>query len=260
MERFEMRVGLVSCVFCLFATAAIACGGGCLPEPLIRYTNRAYTTARNLNFDFTLRLDSIMLASIVADNRATKSTKSMQDWNEADWIKWRKGMTIAKTTYPADYVPATPEEVYHVMTRECKDTYVSTQARVDIRDPYKYCDCVANAARENSYAYSTITAAAYSNIKTHHYTQCDKYFDPVYTMPEVYSNIYWLCKTETNHTAECDRLALDVRASIVARLDEVRPDDPNYVMYDSEYQALIHHPDFDKILDDLVELCVKNGY
>lgn len=255
-----MKFGLVFCAVGLFTSTAFACGGDCIPEPLIRYTSRVYTTARNPNVDFTLRLDNIMLASIVASPRAEKPTKTSKDFDAAALAKWLKDMTIIKDTYPQNYVPTTPEEVYHITLRDCADTYAAHGARVSIRAPQTYCNCVAKAARENSYAYSTITTSAYSNIKTHHYSQCDEYFDPIYTMPEVYSNIYWLCKTETNHTAECDRLALDVRAGIVARLDEVRPEDKSYIMYDSEYQAMIHHPDFEAILDELVELCVTNGY
>lgn len=251
-----MKLGYVFGLLCMVTTAAVACDG-CIPEPVIRYTNRAYTAVRNPKKDVTLTLDSIMLSAIVPDKSYRRADNNNSNVNLA------KALGIRRFLYPADFVPTTPEDVYGVMLQECARKYGDDNAsvkRVKIRNPYDYCRCLANAARTNSYAYSTITTAAYSNIREHHYTQCDTFFDPIYTMPEIYSNVYWLCKAETNHTAECDNLALDVRASVIARLDEIRPNDDTYVMYDSEYQKLIHHPDFNNILDELSELCVTNGY
>ena len=252
-----MKVGYIFGLLCCVTTAVYACGGDCVPEPVIRYTSRVYTVARAPRMDLTMKLDSIMLSAITADKAYAKSDTN---YSNTDLTK---ALSVRQIIYPMNFVPTTPEDVYGVTYQECAKTYgdnTSVVNRVNIRNPYEYCKCLANAARENSYAYSTITAAAYSNIKNHHYTQCDTLFDPIYTMPEVYSNIYWLCKAETNHTAECDSLALDVRASVIERLDSIRPGDKTYIMYDSEYQKLIHHPDFEKILDDIYDTCVTNGY
>lgn len=246
-----MKFGYVVGLLCLCTTGAWACCDMVIPEPMIKYTQRIYSQPRHPRRDITPNLDAMMF-SILSPNFATKAADvSVSDLKAKDF-------TIRTLLYPANFVPATPEDVYGVMLQDCLDGHATNDASgkmVNIRQPYEYCKCVADAARAQSYGYDVITKSVYNTIKSQHYNKCDNLFDLIYTMPEVYSNIYWLCRTGANDAAPCDNLAVDVRASVIRALGDIRPEDDRYIMYDSEYQQLIHHPDFLAIMDDIRNSC-----
>lgn len=231
---------------CLFAIPA--CGAEYeIKEPTVRVVSPSYGLNGDRMSDNTVQQLDIIIESLLEQPPQVPSLKEtiFSQGNDKKYWRLAYNTELNATNYEYDHIPQSPAEVYDMAYLDCKNRYISNmKQKIHIREPEKYCHCEAKAARQNSYKYKTITRKDWQSIQSLGAPECKDLFDVLYEMKIVYSLIYNLCKTETNNVAECDKLAVNVKASAERGIRKIRPDYGVPVLYESEYKKLIQNPQF----------------